>query len=162
MNSANLSPMQRRLRMAAPLVARLPTLPHSAALCVALNLALDRLLPREALEPLSGKRVRLRITDAGISAQARYDGRRFLPESAAGAADVILSAALRDFHLLATRREDADTLFFARRLVMEGDTDLGLIVKNTLDAVEWPRFEPADLLPHRALPRLAALLARKA
>ncbi len=70
--------------------------------------------------------------------------------------------ALRDFHLLASRREDADTLFFARRLVMEGDTDLGLIVKNTLDAVDWPRFEPADLLPHRALPRLAALLARKA
>lgn len=149
----------------APLVAlaaRLPTLPHSVALSVALNLALGRLLPRASLESLAGKRVRIRATDAGLAAQVRYDGRRFWPESAAGAADVVLSATARDYWLLATRREDADTLFFARRLAMEGDTDLGLTVKNTLDAVDWPAFSAADLLPHRALPRIARLaLSRK-
>ena len=31
--------------------------------------------------------------------------------------------------------EDADTLFFERRLVMEGDTEFGLLLKNTLDAI---------------------------
>ena len=31
--------------------------------------------------------------------------------------------------------DDADRLFFERALVMEGDTELGLILKNTLDAI---------------------------
>lgn len=145
----------------AKLASRLPTWPHSAALSVALNLALDRILPRDSMEPLRGKRVRIRFSDSGLAAQVLYDGRWFRPEPAAGHADVIVSAAAHDFRLLATRREDADTLFFARRLVMEGDTDAGLVVKNTLDAVDWPRLEPADFLPHRALPKLASLLTRK-
>ena len=41
---------------------------------------------------------------------------------------------------LALRREDPDTLFFKRRLVMTGDTDLGLVVKNALDAIDWSRL----------------------
>jgi predicted lipid carrier protein YhbT len=36
---------------------------------------------------------------------------------------------------MASGDEDADTLFFERALVMEGDTDFGLLVKNTLDAM---------------------------
>ena len=51
--------------------------------------------------------------------------------------DLIISATTRDFMALALREEDPDTLFFSRRLRMEGDTDLGLLVKNTLDAVDW-------------------------
>lgn len=37
---------------------------------------------------------------------------------------------------LTLRLEDPDTLFFNRRLLIEGDTDLGLRVKNMLDGVE--------------------------
>jgi hypothetical protein len=40
--------------------------------------------------------------------------------------------------LAATRKEDPDSLFFNRRLSLEGDTELGLVVKNTLDALELP------------------------
>ena len=35
------------------------------------------------------------------------------------------------------REEDPDTLFFNRKLVIEGDTELGLVVKNLLDSVDW-------------------------
>jgi predicted lipid carrier protein YhbT len=52
--------------------------------------------------------------------------------------DLIISASAYDFYLLAMRKEDPDTLFFNRRLVVEGDTELGLIAKNTLDAIEYP------------------------
>ncbi|MGZ5103328.1 MAG: ubiquinone anaerobic biosynthesis accessory factor UbiT, partial [Usitatibacter sp.] len=45
----------------------------------------------------------------------------------------------RDFAAIAARVEDADTLFFNRRLVVEGDTEVALLVKNTLDAIEAPR-----------------------
>jgi predicted lipid carrier protein YhbT len=36
--------------------------------------------------------------------------------------------------------EDADTLFFRRRLKMEGDTELGVAVKYWLDASERPAW----------------------
>ena len=57
---------------------------------------------------------------------------------------------MRDYLALALREEDADTLCFARRLLMDGDTELGLLVKNTLDAVDWEALQsdygPAAML----------------
>ncbi len=50
--------------------------------------------------------------------------------------DLSIEGSVYDFLLLATRREDADTLFFNRRLRLGGDTELGLYVKNFLDALE--------------------------
>ena len=46
-----------------------------------------------------------------------------------------MRAGLRDYLSLALRREDPDSLFFSRRLVVEGDTALGLVVKNALDSL---------------------------
>ena len=53
--------------------------------------------------------------------------------------------------MLALRKEDPDTLFFSRRLCMEGNTELGLLVKNTLDAQELPPFDIRSLSPVRVL-----------
>jgi predicted lipid carrier protein YhbT len=39
---------------------------------------------------------------------------------------------------LLTRQEDPDTLFFNRQLSIEGDTELGLAIKNLLDGIDWP------------------------
>jgi predicted lipid carrier protein YhbT len=47
----------------------------------------------------------------------------------------------REFLLLASRQEDPDTLFFRRRLVIEGDTELGLAIKNLIDSLD------PDMLP---------------
>lgn len=57
-----------------------------------------------------------------------------------------IAASARDFMLLARRLEDPDTLFFSRRLVMEGDTELGLLVKNTLDALDLAALDPRTRL----------------
>lgn len=141
--------------------ARLPQLPPTLLLIAALNLALDRILPRQPLVPLVGKRLALRITDAGLTLRFKLSGRRFVPVFDASAADVTISARIRDFLALALREEDPDTLFFNRRLLMEGDTELGLLVKNTLDAIDLPPFEPFDLLPHRMVDRLALGVARR-
>ncbi len=51
--------------------------------------------------------------------------------------DVSIRGSLSDFWLLATRREDPDTLFFHRRLCIEGETETGLHVKNLLDSLEY-------------------------
>jgi predicted lipid carrier protein YhbT len=46
-----------------------------------------------------------------------------------------VAAPAESYWRLAEGTEDADTLFFERKLVMEGDTELGLLLKNTLDAI---------------------------
>ncbi|GBU09427.1 SCP2 domain-containing protein [Gammaproteobacteria bacterium] len=62
-------------------------------------------------------------------------------QAQADKADVTLSANFNDLILMISRREDPDTLFFQRKLNIEGDTALGLGVKNWLDGIEM------DLLP---------------
>jgi len=59
-----------------------------------------------------------------------------LPPDAAGTPATTFTATARDLARLALRLEDPDTLFFDRRLRIEGDTNLGLRVKNMLDAVD--------------------------
>lgn len=120
---------------------RLPQLPPTLALVAALNLALGRWLPREPLAPLVGKRFAIRVTDAGLALRFTLGERGFRPSLDMAAADLSISARTRDFLALLSREEDADALFFNRRLLMEGDTELGLLLKNTLDAVEWPRLK---------------------
>jgi len=50
--------------------------------------------------------------------------------------DVCFSATGDDLILIAGRKQDPDTLFFQRRLKIEGDTELGLEVKNLIDAID--------------------------
>lgn len=123
----------------AKLFKRLPTQPPTWALTTALNLALDRILPRDTLQPLTGHHLQMRVIDAGLQLDFTLGERNFHRFQAAPDAkpDLIIAATVRDFIALALREEDPDTLFFSRRLRLEGDTDLGLLVKNTLDAVDW-------------------------
>ena len=55
-------------------------------------------------------------------------------------AELELGARLADFLALMRADMDADTLFFQRRLRISGDTELGLIVKNWLDASPRPAW----------------------
>ena len=123
----------------ARLVARLPQQPPTQVLTLALNLALDRILPRDTLAPLIGHRLQMRVLDAGLTLDFTLTDKGFRRAApvAGSKPDLSLSATTRDFIALALREEDPDTLFFSRRLRMEGDTELGLLVKNTLDAVDW-------------------------
>ncbi|MDI3198311.1 SCP2 domain-containing protein [Serratia ureilytica] len=59
-------------------------------------------------------------------------------------ADVSFSGDANDLILIAARKQDPDTLFFQRRLQIEGDTELGLYVKNLMDAIELESM-PAPL-----------------
>lgn len=53
---------------------------------------------------------------------------------------VSIRGNLNEFILLAARKEDPDTLFFQRKLVIEGDTELGLEVKNLIDSADLNRL----------------------
>jgi predicted lipid carrier protein YhbT len=101
-----------------------------------------------APETLYGKNFRLQIEDLGINLFFHCEQGKFkampAPDSANASAnataDVSLSACAIDFFKLASGMEDADTLFFRRRLKMEGDTALGIAVKYWIDASERPEW----------------------
>jgi collagenase-like PrtC family protease/predicted lipid carrier protein YhbT len=118
--------------------ARLPKLPPTLALTTALNLAPESVLPRTPLAPLTGRRLRLCVLDAGLRLDFTLSANgRFRPCRTSAPPEMTISASLRDFIALALGEEDADTLFFARRLLMEGDTTLGVLVKNTISSAKW-------------------------
>ncbi len=115
----------------------LPKYPGSLLFATALNLMLSQHLPADVLQQLEGKRLRVQARDAQLCFDYSWHDGRFHALAHAGAApDLIIAADMWDFYCLLGRKEDPDTLFFNRRLVLEGDTELGLMVKNSLDALE--------------------------
>ena len=111
------------------------------------------------LAPIEGSSVCLTISDTGNVWRFRLRGGRLCPQPAGAPTDVCIQGELTDFLLLATRGEDPDTLFFARRLSLEGDTETGLFVKNQLDALEfdWEAHLSAVAGPRAATTLLTTL-----
>jgi O2-independent ubiquinone biosynthesis accessory factor UbiT len=137
------------------LLARLPAYPGSALLVGALNFALAPKLPDDVKLLLANRKLRIHVRDARLTFDFTWTSHAFSPRPGGGDADLTISANAYDFMQLAQRREDPDTLFFSRRLSTEGDTELGLVVKNTLDALELPVFDPAQWSPKAVLARFA-------
>ena len=108
----------------------------SVLLATALNVALRRRLPHDVYARLVGKRVEIAVTDWRRAFSFVVTPRAFVPARRGAAPDLRIGAAARDFGAIAAGEADADTLYFNRRLVVEGDSELALLVKNTLDALE--------------------------
>lgn len=142
-------------------LSRLPAYPGSVLLVTAINLALSRHLPQDVKDLLKDKRLSIRVRDARVAFDFTWNGQRFAPSAPQANPDLAISANAQDFVLLAQRRQDPDTLFFNRRLVMEGDTELGLVVKNALDALELPVLDPREWTPRAVLERKAPQLLRQ-
>ena len=119
---------------------KLPQWPHTLTLVAGLNAALKmKLLPESELAALEDKQFRVRVLDTGGEASYTYRDGLFRPVfRPEREPDLSFAANLSAFLQLLARQEDPDTLFFNRELEITGDTELGLIVKNMLDAVEWP------------------------
>jgi predicted lipid carrier protein YhbT len=110
-------------------------LPTSLGLVGLLNLVAWKALQELDWEAFHGRRFCVHVRDTGLRAYFSLGDRGFVTEWDEQA-EVTFAASAEDFLRLALRLEDPDTLFFNRRLLIEGDTDLGLRAKNMLDAVE--------------------------
>lgn len=133
------------------LLGRLPAFPGSLLFVSGLNLTLAKHLSDDVTQALQGKKLRLHVIDTHWKFDFVWRNGRFIACSAQQQTDLCLSASAYDFLQLARRQEDPDTLFFNRRLTMEGDTELGLLVKNTMDAMELPVFDPTQFHPVHVL-----------
>ena len=141
----------------AAVLSRLPVFPAALLLTTALNVSVARQLPSDVGALLLHKRLRIQVRDARVTLDFTWTGGAFAPRARHLQTDLCISASAHDFLRLAQRLEDPDTLLFNRRLSMEGDTELGLVVKNTLDALELPVLDLQQWAPRQLLARLAAL-----
>lgn len=75
-------------------------------------------------------------------------------------ADVVIRGSFKGLVELAAQRVDPDTLFFQRELVIEGDTELGLRIKNLLDRVDTETWPPELLFAMRGVSEWISLFGR--
>ncbi|WP_309472389.1 ubiquinone anaerobic biosynthesis accessory factor UbiT [Psychromonas sp. B3M02] len=110
-----------------------------------LSLILNQLFSEEIKEGelafLKGKWLTISIDDLSVRWQVSFTDQLIIkPDD--GISDVSFTANVNDLILIAGRKEDPDTLFFQRRLNIEGDTELGLEVKNLLDNIDFDNLSP--------------------
>lgn len=89
---------------------------------------------------LDGRSFAITVEDLGVRSSFMVRGGAFRPRWNGQACELELGAKLADLLALMRAETDADTLFFQRRLRISGDTELGLIVKNWLDAAPRPAW----------------------
>lgn len=105
---------------------------------------------------MQDRRLGIEVSDLGLRWILELrDGRLLTTEAPA---EATVRGSVTDLLLLASRLEDADTLFFQRRLELTGDTELGLTARNLLDRLPW---ESVPLAVRIVLNR-GARLAREA
>lgn len=115
---------------------KLPQWPNGIPASLMLNLAASlKLLPAD-MALLEGRTFTIAVRDLGLSVRFVYRNSQFRPLWSSQPTDLLFSANMVDYLKLIRREEDPDTLFFNRKLQIEGDTELGLTVKNLLDAME--------------------------
>ncbi len=135
---ALLAPLHRRV---SAWVERLPTAPPSWLAARVLDRVLLQRLPTDARTALDGRCVELCVSDFGLRVRLKLTPDGFTPAGGQGDAALRIAATGTSYLRLLRGEDDPDRLFFERVLVMEGDTELGLVLKNTLDAIGplWPR-----------------------
>ena len=136
------------LSLARPL-GLLPMGLHSRALALACNRVLREPLRSGEMDFLQGRTLEVWVLDLGIGCRVTLAGGALRASRASP--DVRIEGRCGDLLRLASQQEDPDSLFFSRRLRLQGNTELGLHLKNFLDAQE----------PPPALRRLLAELSRR-
>lgn len=118
-------------------VGLLPAKPPAWLLVNTLNQLLRKQILLADMSLLAGRCFQIVVTDLGLNLCFSATENHFVMADAAAMVDLCLSANTADFMKMLLRQEDPDTLFFNRKLKIEGDTELGLVVKNSLDSIDW-------------------------
>jgi predicted lipid carrier protein YhbT len=141
----------------------LPSFVHNNILLVTLNRIFKEELKDGELDFLQGKILHILVEDIGIKYYFTLNNNRLVTADKKDSADLVLQGSVYNYLLLASRREDTDTLFFSRRLRMQGDTELGLYVKNFLDGMDMESHKIAayiESLLQKSLPIYERLFAK--
>ncbi len=132
---------------------------HGALMTTALDRLFATAISAGDLDFLERRSVRVDASDAGVSFAFGMDNGKLVRRAINANHDLTLRGKVYDFLLLGSRREDADTLFFQRRLKMAGDTNLGLEIKNFLDGMD-PDDMPFQKAISAGLDRISRVFER--
>jgi predicted lipid carrier protein YhbT len=134
----------------APVLALLPQQLRQRAFERAAMHALSAAFADGAMADLRGRRIGVEIADLEQRFVVEVLDRQLVVLDPVAMPDACVRGTLTDLLLLASRSEDADTLFFQRRLTLTGDVELGLRVRNLLDQLPWEQIPlGARILLHR-------------
>jgi len=114
----------------------LPVIIHSKILAATLNKVLSQQIKDGDIDFLNKLSLCINVKDAGIRFIISFSDRRLVAMNSETVPDITIQASTYDFLSIAARQEDPDTLMFQRRLIMQGNTELGLELKNFLDGLE--------------------------
>jgi len=159
--------MMNTMRMPLPLLrrcmSRLPMQPPAFVLCAMLNRQVLPGLDEDTRARLAKRQYRIEVTDFGMTLFLTMTDGRFAVGDAHAQPDLHVSASSADFIRLAAREIDADTLFFSRRLLMQGDTELGLVVRNAIDAIDFDAMAGGHLVQSvlRAMSRFVTVVEKR-
>ncbi|WP_444893770.1 SCP2 domain-containing protein [Microbulbifer sp. TRSA001] len=143
-------------RLSCRVMPLLPSWPGEIAFIKLLNTRLSEELNDGLFDFLDGQVLEVTVRDMGVCLRVSKRDTLFVRAPAHAVADSTISADIADFLAIASGREDPDTLFFQRRLCLGGQTEIGLTVKNRLDALDRSRIPQWTL---RWLDIIAAELA---
>jgi O2-independent ubiquinone biosynthesis accessory factor UbiT len=115
---------------------------HKAALTFVLKKLFEESISEGDLDILQNRWLKIHISDLNVGWLFSLSSNQRLRVKAHGVSDVSISGDLSSFILLAAKKEDPDTLFFQRKLVIEGDTELGLGIKNLMDSLDLSHLPP--------------------
>ena len=121
-----------------PSLRLLPYPMQKSFLLAALHSVFNEAIIDGDFEFLQDKWLKISITDLALTWCISFSDKKHIMANEIDLIneDVSFSANGDDLILIAGRKQDPDTLFFQRRLKIEGDTELGLEVKNLIDAID--------------------------
>lgn len=106
---------------------------------------------------LQNKWLKIEVSDLQLKWYLSFAQDKLIIEEDLRHQDVSFCGNVNDLILVASRKEDPDTLFFQRRLSIQGDTELGLEVKNLLDNIDFDNLSP---LAQKALDSFATFIQK--
>jgi len=96
-------------------------------------------LKEDEFDFLTNKWLELKVSDLESSwfiSHQNIQGQSRLIVKPHGNSDVVFKGDFNSFVLMASQKADPDTLFFNRKLLLTGDTELGLEIKSILENLE--------------------------
>lgn len=124
----------------APVIALVPSRWRQRAFEHAAMAVLTDAFAAGALADLRGRRIGIEVKDLNLRFVIEVLGERLVVLDPVAIPESCVCGTMTDLLQLASRSEDADTLFFQRRLKLTGDVDLGLRVRNLLDQLPWEQI----------------------
>ncbi|MCK4709020.1 MAG: SCP2 sterol-binding domain-containing protein [Gammaproteobacteria bacterium] len=114
----------------------IPSTLHSQIMPLFLNKLLSEQIADGDLDFLEDRFLCINVIDLGIQINMSFTTGKLVKSVMENNYDLMIQASLYDFLMLAARQQDPDTLVFQRKLIMQGDTELGLELKNFLDGLD--------------------------